>query len=77
MYFSSLALPKRCRHMLAAALVMIFSVSQSLSQVDYDALNPPKIAELLADQPMTRAGRPFTILATITNPSENVGQCKC
>jgi len=31
--------------------------------------DPPRILEFLGNQPMTRAGRPFTVLATISNPA--------
>lgn len=35
-----------------------------------DAEYPPQIVEFLADQPMTRAGRPFVVLAVIKNPAK-------
>ena len=51
-------------------LVVLFSQIQVNAQSKIDVVNPPKIIEFLADQPMTRVGRPFVVLATLTNPSE-------
>ena len=55
---------------LTAGIIVLFSQNQAFAQNTIDAINPPKIIEFLADQPMTRVGRPFVVLATITNPSE-------
>lgn len=55
---------------LAAGIIVLFSQHQAFTQESIDAVNPPKIVEFLADQPMTRAGRPFVLLATISNTAK-------
>ena len=54
-------------------LVLFFLQNQGFAQKTIDAENPPKIVEFLGDQPMTRVGRPFVVLASIVNPAEITG----
>jgi hypothetical protein len=42
--------------------------SQQVAGIDA----PPRIVEFLGDQAMTRVGRPFIVLASISNPSKNI-----
>ncbi len=35
-----------------------------------DTRTPPRIVEFLGDQPMTRVGRPFVMLACLANPAD-------
>src|SRR6185312_335391 len=41
------------------------------TQQTYDMEVPPRIMEFLGDQPMTRVGRPFVVLASISNPAKD------
>ncbi len=50
-------------------MVCVLFSNRASAQGAIDFLNPPTIDEFLGDQPMTRAGRPFVVLASITNPS--------
>jgi len=47
-----------------ALIILLVTSTLALS----DLVNPPRIVEFLGDQPMTRAGRPFKLLACIANP---------
>ena len=58
------------------AMIAVMLSSNVLGQTHLDAENPPKIIELIGDQPMTRVGRPFVVLATIENPSQATAQFK-
>jgi len=46
------------------------SLEKSHTQLTIDVANPPRIVEFLGDQPMTRVGRPFVVLTSISNPAE-------
>lgn len=39
-----------------------------------DGENPPRIIEFMGDQPLTRVGRPFVVVATIFNPANVTAQ---
>lgn len=54
---------------LIAGLVVCFLQNQGFAQKADEFIEPPKILEFLGDQPMTRVGRPFVVLATISNPA--------
>lgn len=54
---------------LIAGLLVLFFQNQGIAQKAIDSTNPPKIIEFLGDQPMTRVGRPFIVLASISNPA--------
>ena len=42
------------------------------AQSTIDFTNPPSIDEFLGNQPMTRAGRPFQVMAIVSNPSDAI-----
>jgi len=54
---------------LLAVLVVLFFQNPGFAQKASELIDPPKIVEFLGDQPITRVGRPFVVLATITNPA--------
>lgn len=54
---------------LIAGLVVLFLSNQVSAQNTIEAVYPPKILEFIGDQPMTRVGRPFVVLASISNPA--------
>ena len=58
------------------AMIAVMLSSNVFGQTHLDAENPPKIIELIGDQPMTRVGRPFVVLSTIKNPSQATAQFK-
>ena len=41
------------------------------SQQTIDTACTPRILEFIGDQPMTRVGRQFVVLASISNPAKN------
>ncbi len=55
---------------LITGLVVFFLQNQVSAQKSIEAVDPPKILEFLGDQPMTRVGRPFVVLASISNPAK-------
>jgi hypothetical protein len=55
---------------LITGLVMFLFHSPASAQKSIEAVDPPKILEFLGDQPMTRVGRPFEVLASISNPAK-------
>lgn len=50
-------------------LALLLPQTQGHAQKANYGISPPKIIEFLGDQPMTRVGRPFVVLATISNPA--------
>ncbi len=61
---------------LGAVLIVSFAVLplSAAAQNLLDGENPPRIIEFMGDQPMTRVGRPFVVLATIFNPAKVTAQ---
>ena len=57
------------RNFLTAGLLVMFLQCGAFAQKAMEVTDPPRILEFLGDQPMTRVGRPFTVLATISNPA--------
>ena len=55
---------------LITVLVVLVSQNQGFAQKVSELIDPPKIVEFLGDQPMTRVGRPFVVLASISNPAK-------
>jgi len=55
--------------LLITGLVVLLFQNQGIAQKTNESINPPKIIEFLGDQPMTRVGRPFIVLATVSNPA--------
>ncbi|MGV8096845.1 MAG: glycoside hydrolase family 99-like domain-containing protein [Mangrovibacterium sp.] len=57
------------------ALMFIFIASffplQGCSKNSDEAGDPPQIVEFMGDQPMTRIGRPFVVLASVSNPANS------
>ena len=54
---------------LIAGIVVFLLQNQVSAQKLTDVVNPPRILEFLGDQPMTRVGRPFVVLASVSNPA--------
>lgn len=52
-----------------AGLALFLFQNCAHAQKETIALAPVKIVELMGDQPLTRAGRPFVVLASINNPA--------
>lgn len=50
--------------------ILLLQIQGYAQKINY-AVSPPQIVEFLGDQPMTRTGRPFVVLATISNPSSS------
>jgi len=57
---------------LIAGLVVMLFHNQGASQNMNELVTPPRILEFLGNQPMTRVGRPFEVLTTISNPAKIV-----
>lgn len=55
---------------LITGLIVFFLQNQVSAQQTIEPTDPPRILEFLANQPMTRVGRPFEILASISNPAK-------
>ncbi len=56
---------------LIAGFLFMFFFNQGVAQNLNNIVDPPKIIEFLGNQPMTRVGRPFEVLATISNPANS------
>lgn len=54
---------------LIIGLALFFLQDCVYAQKETNTVTPVRIVELMADQPVTRAGRPFVILASILNPA--------
>lgn len=57
------------KNRLLICLFLTLITLSGFTQPTTDAAHPPRILEFLGNQPMTRVGRPFVVLATISNPS--------
>ncbi len=55
---------------LITGLIVFFIQDQVFAQTRTESTDPPKILEFLGNQPMTRVGRPFEVLASISNPAK-------
>src|ERR1035437_8463341 len=60
---------KLFRVFLIAGFGVLFLQNQVFAQKTIGLTDPPKILEFLGNQPMTRVGRPFVVLASISNPA--------
>jgi hypothetical protein len=56
--------------LLIIGLLVLTTLNQGVAQDINKFFDPPKILEFLGNQPMTRVGRPFEVLASISNPAK-------
>jgi hypothetical protein len=56
---------------LITGLIVFFLQNRVSAQQTVESADPPKILEFLGNQPMTRVGRPFEVLASVSNPAKD------